>query len=382
MRILVASDAVSAGHQGTAELSAADAAAAIRTGWLRASPDDDVRAIAVSKPGGPGLVEAVHARRGGDLRTTTVPGFLGEPTPVSFCLAEGVAYVDAGEVIGAGLLPHEQGGGDPTPVPGLVERASSRGMGELLTHVIDAGASRIVVWLADGGANDAGAGLLAGLGARSNPDDALTGGPASLDTLDNVDLSDARALTAEVDLVVATDQNLPLLGLRGTTNLHGVARGLEEDRKVAVDATLERFAAQVDPDLTTRRGAGAGGGVGYGLLALGARLEPGFATLADTLGLRTEARMAEVVLVGHGQLSWQSLPGSTLAGVAGLAEEVVRPCVALARTVEVGNRELRANGIEAAYAATDTIDDQTTTFDPEAALAALAERVARTWSRS
>lgn len=92
--------------------------------------------------------------------------------------------------------------------------------------------------------------------------------------------------------------------------------------------------------------------------------------------------MAEVVLVGHGQLSWQSLPGSTLAGVAGLAEEVVRPCVALARTVEVGNRELRANGIEAAYAATDTIDDQTTTFDPEAALAALAERVARTWSRS
>src|SRR5690625_1965076 len=134
MRVLVASDAVSAGHQSTAELSAADAAAAIRSGWLRTSPNDDVRAIAVSKPGGPGLVEAVHAGRGGDLRTTTVPGLLGEPTPVSFCLAEGVAYVDAGEVIGAGLLPHEQGGDDPTPVPGLVERASSRGMGELLAQ--------------------------------------------------------------------------------------------------------------------------------------------------------------------------------------------------------------------------------------------------------
>src|SRR5690625_2447868 len=318
MRILVASDAVSAGHHGAAELSAADAAAAIRTGWLRTSPDDDVRALAVSKPGGPGLVEAVHARLGGDLRTTSVPGLLGEPIPASFCLAEGVAYVDAGEVMGAGLLPREEGADDSAPVPDLVERASSRGLGELLAHVIDGGARRIVVWLADSGANDAGAGLLAGLGARSNPDGALTDGPASLDTLESVDLSGARALTAQVDLVIATDQNLPLLGLRGTTNLHGAARGLGEDRKVAVDATLERFAAQVDPELATRRGAGTAGGAAYGLLALGARLEPGFATLADTLGLRAEARMAEVVLVGHGQLSWQSLPGSTLAGVAGL----------------------------------------------------------------
>lgn len=364
------------------ELSAADAAEAIRTGWLRTSPDDDVRAVAVSKPGGPGLVEAVHARVGGELRTTTVPGLLGEPTPVSFCLAEGVAYVDAEEVIGPGLLRREGGADDPAPAPGLVEQASSRGLGELLAHVIDAGAGRIVVWLADSGSNDAGAGLLAGLGAHSSPDGALTGGPARLDTLETVDLSGVRELIAGVDLVVATDQNLPLLGLRGTTNLDGVARGLAEHRKVAVDAKLERFAAQVDSKLTTRRGAGTAGGAGYALLALGARLEPGFTTLFDTLGLRAEARTAEVVLVGHGQLSWQSLPGSTLAGVAALAEEVMRPCVALAHTVEIGNRELRANGIEAAYATTATSDDQAVTADPEAALAALAERVARTWSRS
>ncbi|MEJ7707909.1 MAG: glycerate kinase [Nocardioidaceae bacterium] len=60
--------------------------------------------------------------------------------------------------------------------------------------------------------------------------------------LDSVELGSARERCAEVALLIASDVDTPLLGLRGTTNLYGVDKGLGEDRLQRVDAQLERLA--------------------------------------------------------------------------------------------------------------------------------------------
>ena len=58
----------------------------------------------------------------------------------------------------------------------------------------------------------------------------------------------------------------------------------------------------------------------------------------------------------------------------------MRPCVALAGKVLVGSREMRALGVESAYSLVDLVGEERAMAEPAAALAELAERVARTWS--
>ena len=68
-------------------------------------------------------------------------------------------------------------------------------------------------------------------------------------------------------------------------------------------------------------------------------------------------------------------------GVAEIAARAVRPCVALAGQVLVGAREMRALGVESAYAVVDLVGEERSFADPAGSLADLAERVARSWSR-
>lgn len=357
-------------------LSAVEAAAAIRSGWLRTAPSDDVATVPLCAAAGPGLIDVLHARLGGSVHASTVRAPLGEPVPATFLVCGEVAYVEAGQVVGL-YTDGPTADDEPVVTDTGVERASSYGLGELLTHARDSGVRRVVVGLGDSVTNDGGAGALAAMGAKTTPPEALQGGPDALASLQSLDLEPVRAAWSEVELVIATDATVPLLGLRGTTNLGGAARGVPEDRKVAVDAVLERFAALADGRATTDKGAGAGGGIGYALRVLGGQLRPGFDVFAEVLGLGPAVEEADLVLTGRGRLDWQSLEGPVLAGVSRLSGQALRPCVVLAESVEVGNRELRANGIEAAYGAGETA----TGDDAARMLTLLAERIARTWSR-
>ena len=97
--------------------------------------------------------------------------------------------------------------------------------------------------------------------------------------------------------------------------------------------------------------------------------------------LAERARAADLVVTGEGAFDFSSRSGKVPYGVAGVAAEALRPCVALAGQVLVGSREMRALGVESAYAMVDLVGEERAFGEPAAALAALAERVARTWSR-
>jgi glycerate kinase len=288
--------------------------------------------------------------------------------PAAFLLAGGTAYVESAQACGL-TLTGGQGGED----------ATSYGVGELLLAAREAGAERIVVGLGGSGTNDGGAGLLAALGATA--DVPLDAGATGLAGIGRIDLGPARASLAGTEMVAASDVDNPLTGLFGATKTFGPQKGVSEDRLPAVDGLLEGLAVAADRRVALEKGAGAAGGLGFALLLLGATRTPGLDVVADAVGLDERIRAADLVLTGEGAFDFSSRAGKVPYGVAQRAAAQIRPCVALAGQVLVGSREMRALGIESAYSVADLVGEEASFADPAGSLAALAERVARTWSR-
>ncbi len=335
MRVLVAPDKFA----GT--LTAVEAAEAIATGWARHAPRDELD-LAPMSDGGPGFVDVLHAALGGELLAHTVRGPLGEAVPATVLLAGATAYVESAQACGL----HLTGAGG-------AESATTYGVGELVRAAALTGATTVVVGLGGSGTNDGGAGLLAALGATaSSPLDA---GAVGLAGVTEVDLAPARAGVAGVRLVAASDVDNPLTGLFGATKTFGPQKGIAEERLPVVDGWLEQWAGVVDRRLALEKGAGAAGGLGFALLALGATRQPGIELVMKAVGLRERAARADLVLTGEGAFDFSSRSGKVPYGVAEVAEAALRPCVALAGQVLVGSREMRALGIESAYSLVDLV---------------------------
>jgi glycerate kinase len=364
MRILVAPDKFA----GT--LSAVEAAEAIATGWRETAPDDELD-LAPMSDGGPGFVDVLHEALGGELLAVTVRGPHGEPTPATVLVAGGggrTAYVESAQACGLHLTGKER-----------PEDATTYGVGELVAAAIEAGATTIVLGLGGSGTNDGGAGMLAALGATA--DVPLDRGCAGLDGVTTVEVGPARERVSGLRLVAASDVDNPLTGLFGATKVFGPQKGIPEERLPAADGLLEQLAAAVDRRLALEKGAGAAGGLGYAALVLGATREPGIALVAAAVGLADRAAAADLVVTGEGAFDYSSRAGKVPHGVAMVAEEALRPCVVLAGKVDVGSREMRALGIESAYSLLDLVGKERAFAEPAAALAELAARTARTWSR-
>lgn len=355
MRILVAPDKFA----GT--LTAVEAADAIATGWRRHAPDDELD-LAPMADGGPGFVDVLHAALGGTLLAVTVRGPLGGTVPGSVLLVGETAYVESAQACGLHLTRRER-----------PEEATSYGVGELVAAARDAGATTVVVGLGERHQRR-GAGLLAALGATA--DRSLDAGAAGLAGVTTVALPDPG-----VRLVAATDVDNPLTGLFGAVKTFGPQKGVAEERLPVVDGWLEELAVATDRRTALEKGAGAAGGLGFALLALGATREPGIGLVADAVRLGERARDADLVLTGEGAFDFSSRSGKVPYGVAAIAESALRPCVALAGQVLVGSREMRALGVESAYSLVDLVGEERAFADPAGALAELAARVARTWSR-
>ena len=333
------------------------------------------------------LIDVLHAALGGRLLEVTVTGPLRDAVPATILLvpaADGVptAYVESAQACGLHLVPPDQR--DPGST-------TTYGVGELLDHAAAAGARRIVVGLGGSGTNDGGAGMLAAMGARATgPHGAdahtwLVRGGEALADLVAVDLAGVREAWSAVELVAATDVDNPLLGLRGATNGFAPQKGADDAQVMRLEGALARWAALVGrrpdgKDPAVALGAGAAGGLGYALLAIGATRVPGIATVVDTVGLADRIAAADVVVTGEGAFDWQSLRGKVVSGVASAALDAGRPVVVIAGRVDVGRREFTALGVSAAYAVVDVAGSvEAALADPAARLADTAARVARTW---
>jgi glycerate 2-kinase len=360
VRVLIAPDKFA----GT--LTAVEAARAMADGWARQAPHDELD-LAPMADGGPGFVDVLHEALGGELSAATVAGPHRDPVPGAVLVLGDRAWVESAQACG---LAQTRGEG--------AEAATTWGVGELVLRAIAAGATDVVVGLGGSGTNDGGAGLLGALGATA--DRPLDQGATGLDGISELDLEPARAAVRGIRLTVASDVDSPLTGLFGATRQFGPQKGIAEDRLPLVDGLLEQLAAVTDRRTALAKGAGAAGGLGFALLLLGGTRRPGFDVVSEAVDLPVRARSADVVLTGEGSFDFSSRSGKVPYGVAAVAAEAVRPCVALAGHVLVGSREMRALGIEAAYSLVDLVGEEQALGDAAGSLTRLAERVARTWS--
>lgn len=368
MRVLAAPDSF------TGTMTAAQAAASLRDGWLETWPGDTVVALPISD-GGPGFVDAIVAARGARRVPVTVTGPLGVAVSAEFAIEGHSAWIESAAACGLHLVPADQ----RNPLV-----TTTFGVGELIAAAIEAGATHVTVGLGGSGTNDGGAGTMAALGATCATGTMDRGG-AALRDVRGINLEPALRALDGCTVVVATDVDNHLTGLRGATNVFARQKGADDSAVQLLDAALESFAEQCGrlggKDPSVALGAGAAGGLGYGLMRLGAIRVAGISTVLDELAVHHRILDTDLVLTGEGCLDDQSLHGKAVAGIARLCAESGVPCVAIAGEVRLGKRELAAAGIDGAYALRELVGPDMAMAEPTAALHQVAARVARTWGR-
>lgn len=369
VRIVVAPD------EFKESLTAVSAARAMVLGWSAHAPTDEFDLCPLSD-GGSGFVDTMHAALGGGLLDVVVTGPTGQPVPASILRVGATAYVESAQACGLHLV--DEADRDPT-------LTTTFGVGELIGAAIDAGVRRIVIGLGGSGTHDGGVGMLAALGAIADVD--LTRGGGTLGAITSIDLSAARLRCVGVELLAATDVDSPLLGVTGAARTFAAQKGADENDIMRLEGAMQSLQAALGrrssdgKDPAVALGAGAAGGLGYGLLHLDAQRVAGIDTVMSAVGFAERVAQADVVVTGEGLFDWQSLRGKVVTGVARAALEQARPCVVIAGDVLVGRREYSAMGVNSAYSVAEIVGSvQASLADPAGSLASAARRVAQTWS--
>jgi glycerate kinase len=232
---------------------------------------------------------------------------------------------------------------------------SSYGLGQLIRHALDRGASRLIIGLGGTGTNDGGAGMLQALGARllDRSGQPLPRGGAAVATLAGLDLSGLDPRLARIPVEIASDVTNPLLGPTGASTVFGPQKGATPQMVRQLDAALEVLADHLEQTtgraVADRPGAGAAGGIAAALLAVveDVTMRSGIEVVLRAAGLERKLLDADLVLTGEGSVDGQTLAGKTLLGVAGAAQRAGVPVVVLAGQVGPGAKALYEHGVVA-----------------------------------
>jgi glycerate 2-kinase len=304
-------------------LTSVQVARALADGWLRARPGDEILLCPLAD-GGEGTLEAIAAAGGWEWQTADVRDPLGRPIQARWLRsADGrKAVIEMAEA--SGLSRVAPGARDATA-------ATSIGTGEAIRAAVDAGATTLVLGIGGSATTDGGAGLLEGLGATTDRDAPFA------------DLAGLDPRLGSVDLAVACDVSNPLLGPNGAAAVYGPQKGataadvVELDRRLAIYADALEAAARHRARDTP--GAGAAGGVGFALLAIGGyfrsfSLRPGVELLMEATDFDRRLEQADLVITGEGRIDAQTAFGKTALGVARRAAAAGVPCIAVGGGVE------------------------------------------------
>ena len=310
-------------------LTAMEAAEAIRKGLSSVFTSCSYTLLPLAD-GGEGIIDAFSRSAGvhHELRPVTARDALGRDVETEFLLLHmpvSTAVIESSHANGLWRIAADERD---------LSRASSYGVGQLVRAAAESGAGKIVIGIGGSATNDAGLGLAAALGHRflDVSGKELEPIPANLQYIESIDSTAAPSLPP---LTVACDVENPLLGPRGATRVYGLQKGLLPGQTEAAENALSRFAsivnAHFNADFTDTPGAGAAGGLGYGLMAFcGATLESGFDCIANALGAEEKIATTDLVFTAEGSLDQQTLEGKTPHGVSRIARRHGIPVYAFA----------------------------------------------------
>lgn len=332
VRIVVASDAFKDC------MTNAEACHAIARGLRVRARLSDLQLEIIERPlsdGGAGFVEALCAGAEHQRITKQVCGPLGEPVSASFALLDrrggASAVLQLSDAAGLSLVPSHK----RNP-----ENTTTYGVGELIGAALDAGAREILLGIGNSATCDAGAGLLAALGARflddsGQPIERPTGADLiRIARIARIDATPLAARVAGVRFTVACDVTNPLFGPSGSAHVFAPQKGAKPDQVARLDAGLRNFAQRVAEAgfafSADTAGAGAAGGVSFGLASLcGASLTPGAELVLDALGFDELLKGASLLITGEGRFDATSLSGKAAFAAGRRAQRARVKAIAL-----------------------------------------------------
>ena len=323
MKILLAPD------KFKGALSAPRVAEAIAAGWTLGAPKAEFIHAPIAD-GGEGFCEVLKNSLDGDWIETPSVDPLGRPILCRYVWAPKTrtAAIEMSDASGLWRLH---------PSELAPEKANTFGTGLLIRDAIQRGAARILVGLGGSATTDAGIGMAAALGYRFLAKDGspVEPVPAQLHCIERIH---APSPVSFPEIIAACDVENPLLGSRGTAAVFSPQKGADSNMVHFLETGLEHLSEKVAQELGTQfrnvPGAGAAGGIGYGLLSfLNARLQPGFELIANASGLRERITAADIVITAEGRIDSQTLEGKGPAGVAQWARALGKKVIAFGGSI-------------------------------------------------
>lgn len=332
-------------------LSAVDVADSIAAGVRRVLPGVRVDTFPVPD-GGEGTIEILADRPGTVLHRTKVTGPVGKPVTATWLefIDDGTAVVEMASAAGLRLVPRD------LRDPGAT---TTRGVGELIASALDHGVEKIVVGCGDSGTSDGGAGALQALGLQILDEHGreLEPGGASLIDAASLDVSGLHPRLADVELTLACNIHNVLTGKKGVARVFGPQKGATKKQVKQLEAGLSHWADLLTdalaPQADLHRGAGSGasGGLGAGLMAVGATAWDRFDVLLGELPGRADLNdlvdTADLVITAEGAIDFQTPRGKVPAEIARRAQQTGVPVLALAGSLGKGAPQVHEVGIGA-----------------------------------
>ena len=334
MKILVAPD------KFKGALNAREVAENIANGLRDALPDARIDIVPMAD-GGEGTAEAICEARGGSWLKGKAHDPLGREIDARYGWIdeEKLAVMEMSEAAGMRRLSERER--DPV-------RATTFGVGEMILDAASRGANEMIIGLGGSATNDGGFGMARALGFQFDYEHEHEQ-EKEKDRERVTDLVNLSRIKRPQDLnlpkiIAAVDVQNPLLGENGATRVFGPQKGASEDELNVLERALTRLADVVakefDFDYRDKPGAGAAGGLGFGLMSFcGATIRPGFDVVAEAVELESKMKDVDIVITGEGSLDRQTLEGKTPAGVARLARKFGKKVFAIAGRYD-GNRQV------------------------------------------
>jgi glycerate kinase len=337
-------------------LSAAEVADAIADGVCKFDRNT-ILDLCPMADGGEGTVAAMIAAAGGRIITNRVTGPLPEMKVDAAwgMLDNTTAVIEMSAASGLALLKPA----DRNPL-----NTTTFGTGELIAAAIRNGAKKIILGIGGSATIDAGIGCAQACGftvlLRNAEPTSMTEPLCGRDVENVLSVKHGRGeITAGIEIVVASDVTNPLYGPNGAARVFGPQKGATPEIVTRLDGDLRALAHRSGKEREANMdGAGAAGGLGFGLLAFfGASLQSGVELIADAVGLRDRLHNADLCFTGEGRIDGQSAAGKTVGGVARICREMNVPCIALVGAIGEGAEKVLEHGLSGYVAIGDQPTD-------------------------
>ncbi|RCW74808.1 glycerate kinase [Saliterribacillus persicus] len=289
--------------------------------------------------GGEGTIEAILSATEGKEIQLTCSGPLGNSIQSSYAIIDGnTAIIETALLAGLTQVPNEKRNPEYT---------TTYGIGEAILDGLERGCTSFIIGLGGSATNDGGLGMLQALGLRAWDEDGntLTGFGSDLKNIHKISTEHLDPRLDEISIKVACDVDNPLCGPNGASYIYGPQKGGTAEQVEFLDKALDNFGSLLEKDrnlsLKTIPGAGAAGGLGFALLALGGELVSGAQLIAQATLLEETLKKSDLVITGEGQSDQQTLFGKAPGYIADLANKHDIPILLISGSLGDDSDKLR-----------------------------------------